>query len=73
MTYISTPCTPACRPAKPQLSLLSRIGLQLSVMRQRRKLAALDARALDDIGVSRAEAEAEAGRGFWSAPDHWTR
>ncbi len=32
---------------------------------QRRQLAQLDDRALDDIGVSRAQAEAEAAKPFW--------
>jgi len=35
------------------------------VARQRRALLALDARILKDIGISRAEAEREAGRPFW--------
>ncbi|UWQ76125.1 DUF1127 domain-containing protein [Leisingera sp. M658] len=68
----SSRCTP--RPAaKPQLSLAARLRLHLKVWTQRRQLAKLDARALDDIGVTRAEADAEARRGFWSAPDHWSR
>lgn len=58
----------------PRLSLLRfslrlREGLELS--RQRRALARLDARALDDIGVSRSQAEAEARRPPWDAPDSW--
>lgn len=32
---------------------------------QRRQLAQLDDRALEDIGVSRAQAEAEAAKPFW--------
>ena len=58
----------------PRLSLLRfslrlREGLELS--RQRRALARLDARALDDIGVSRSQAEAEARRPPSDAPDSW--
>ena len=34
--------------------------------RQRRALAALDDRLLDDVGVSRTQAEVEAARPFWS-------
>ena len=33
--------------------------------RQRRALAALDARLLRDVGISRAEALLEAGKPFW--------
>ncbi len=41
--------------------------------RQRAALRRLDARALDDIGLTRAEAEAEANRPLWDAPAHWYR
>lgn len=37
----------------------------LAVYRQRRALARLDDRALDDIGLTRAEAEAESRRPIW--------
>ncbi|WP_291728686.1 DUF1127 domain-containing protein [Leisingera sp. F5] len=78
MTFASSSCSapscpPSCSAAKPPLSLTARLQLHVSAWRQRRQLAKLDARALDDIGVTRAEADAEARRGFWSAPDHWTR
>ena len=46
------------------------LGL-LSLARQRRTLAQLDDRALDDIGISRAEAQTEATRPIWDAPDNW--
>lgn len=70
----ATTSRPARRTAaKPRLPLLARISLHLSAWRQRRQLAKLDARALDDIGVTRAEADAEARRGLWSAPEHWLR
>lgn len=41
--------------------------------RSRRRLARLDAHLLRDIGVSRAQALAEAGRTDWTAPRHWLR
>ena len=41
--------------------------------RQRRQLRALDARMLDDIGCSRAEAETEAARPVWDALLHWRK
>lgn len=54
------------RPALPA-RLLSLIGLA----RQRRHLAELDAHLLQDVGLTRSEAEREAGRAFWDAPSHW--
>lgn len=62
-----------CSPRKPHLSLFSRLRLLWAVRRQRDHLGALDDRALEDIGLTRSQAEAEARRGFWSAPDHWLR
>ena len=57
---------PATRPA-PLLGL----PRLFAVWRQRRALEALDDRALEDIGVTRAEAETEAARRFWDAPESW--
>jgi uncharacterized protein YjiS (DUF1127 family) len=37
-------------------------------LRERRQLMQLDGRALQDIGVSRAEAEGEWSRPFWDLP-----
>ncbi|MFC3615449.1 DUF1127 domain-containing protein [Lutimaribacter marinistellae] len=50
---------------------IGRIARFLSVWRQRRALERLDDAALEDIGVSREAAEAEAARPFWDAPDTW--
>ncbi len=44
-----------------------------SLYRQRRALADLDDHALEDIGVTRAEANKEAKSGFWNVPDHWLK
>ncbi len=52
-------------------SLFARIRSVLSVRRQRQQLARLDARALNDIGITRAEADAEARRPIWDAPQFW--
>ncbi|UWQ59657.1 DUF1127 domain-containing protein [Leisingera caerulea] len=73
MTHATASCPASCSAQKPQHSLLSRLRLLWSVRRQRDQLAALDDRALKDIGLTRSQAEAEARRGFWSAPDHWLR
>lgn len=39
--------------------------------RQRRALSRLDARSLEDMGVTRREAEAEARRPVWDVPAAW--
>jgi uncharacterized protein YjiS (DUF1127 family) len=46
----------------------SRIELAFQIARERRQLLALDANALKDIGLSRADADGEAGRRFWDLP-----
>ncbi|MBZ0124420.1 MAG: DUF1127 domain-containing protein [Roseovarius sp.] len=43
----------------------------LALWRQRRALARLDSRALDDIGISRTEARQEASRPVWDVPQSW--
>ena len=58
-------------PARPSPSLIARLGRMLAVKRQRTQLRDLDDRMLDDIGVSRAEAQAEARLPAWDAPDFW--
>lgn len=61
---------PRHRPARP---LLSRLLAWMALGRQRRRLALLDAHMLDDIGLTRDEARAEAARPVWDAPSHWMR
>lgn len=43
------------------------LWLMLQRARQRRQLATLSDAQLDDIGISRAEADAEAAKPFWVA------
>lgn len=43
----------------------------LDLYRQRRALAKMDNAQLVDLGLSRAEAQAEAARPLWDAPNHW--
>lgn len=67
-------CAPAlsCRPLPlRRRGLLARLLGMAALRRQRARLAALDDRMLRDIGLSRAEAEAEAARRAWDAPRHW--
>ncbi|MCB5410287.1 DUF1127 domain-containing protein [Pseudogemmobacter sp. CC-YST710] len=42
-----------------------------SLSGQRRDLARLDARMLEDISVTPDQARRESSRAFWDAPDHW--
>lgn len=42
-----------------------------AIYRQRRDLESLDARMLSDIGVTQAEAKAEASRKLWDVPSYW--
>jgi len=67
MTYINTSCAAAA--SRP--SVLSGLTARFAVWHQRRALKALGVHALEDIGVTRAEAETEARRSFWDAPDTW--
>ena len=54
--------------AEPKLSAFDRL---YDVWRQRRALQKLDIDALNDIGISRKDAFAEARRPFWDAPSTW--
>ncbi|NOD34623.1 MULTISPECIES: DUF1127 domain-containing protein [unclassified Ruegeria] len=69
MTQVALHTT--CKPANR--SLMVGIFQAIELTRQRRALAHLDDAALEDIGVTRAEASAEARRFFWDAPDFWKR
>jgi len=60
---------PVLRALRPSLSVsLSR---HLAVWRQRRALERLDQAALNDIGLSHADAAREAARPIWDAPEAW--
>lgn len=69
---------PACVPARPAtpavatsgvaLRILERLLLWVTMARSRRDLAALDERALHDIGIDRATAMEEAAKPFWRSP-----
>ena len=67
MTYIANTCSTA--PSRP--SLISGLTARLDAWKQRRVLRALDDSALEDIGLTRREANAEARRAFWDAPQTW--
>ncbi len=44
----------------------------LRLHRQRRSLAQMDTAALEDMGITRREAQIEAARPFWQMPHNWT-
>jgi uncharacterized protein YjiS (DUF1127 family) len=69
MAFISTHRSRTALPKTVRLTLFDLISLY----RQRRALARLDDRALEDIGITRAEADAEARSGFWDVPNHWVK
>jgi uncharacterized protein YjiS (DUF1127 family) len=51
--------------------MLSRLVARRELARQRARLAELDEHLLRDIGLSRAEALAEAALPNWDPPDWW--
>lgn len=58
--------------ALPRLArLVSALFAAQDLHRQRARLRLLDDHALADIGLTRAEAEAEAALPPWNAPRHW--
>ncbi|MGD9866093.1 MAG: DUF1127 domain-containing protein [Pseudodonghicola sp.] len=73
MSLIAAPTRRRAHRCARRASALSQLGHMIAVWRQRRVLKALDDRALDDIGLTRDEAETEAGRRFWDAPESWRR
>ncbi|MCR9158276.1 MAG: DUF1127 domain-containing protein [Rhodobacteraceae bacterium] len=50
-----------------------RLANAMALHRSRARLGALDARLLDDIGLDRSTAEAEANRPVWDAPASWMK
>jgi uncharacterized protein YjiS (DUF1127 family) len=74
MTMISGNCPAAATHAvSPRFSVLATLQHINAVWRQRRTLKSLDAAALNDIGLTRAQVKAEAGRPIWDAPQSWVR
>jgi uncharacterized protein YjiS (DUF1127 family) len=59
--------------ARPSRPLRQWVSTALKVWRQRRDLLAMDDTRLRDIGLTREQAEAEAGRPVWDVPSHWLR
>ncbi|OUS20653.1 hypothetical protein DI396_02195 [Litorivita pollutaquae] len=55
----------------PKSAFVARLRNAMALSRQRRKLAALDNAALDDMGLTRTDVALEIRRSAWSAPDSW--
>ncbi|MFD1911761.1 DUF1127 domain-containing protein [Halodurantibacterium flavum] len=70
MQSIAIPAPPS---ARRRDSLFTKLSIWLELRRQRAQLAALDDRALADIGLTRREVERELKRPAWNVPAHWVR
>lgn len=71
---MTTNQTALVRPTLPRIfAWVARLQYRLAVQRTRRHLARLSDHYLSDIGITRAEAEEEARRRVWDAPDTWIR
>ncbi len=72
MTFLTQRNAACCPPARPaRRGLFATLASLASHYRSRRALARLDARLLEDIGLTESEAAFEARRRIWDAPDHW--
>ncbi len=69
MPRIVTQVRPA--PYRHRASLLDWLLARVALLHQRRQLAQLEPHMLEDIGVTEGEAQTEAKRPFWDAPQHW--
>ena len=63
--------TEAHAPTTSPRTTLAGLARLFNVRRQRQALRKLDNAALKDIGLTRAQADAESGRSFWDAPTSW--
>ena len=66
MPHVISPARPALH--SPFSGLLRQLSHAAGVAMQRRRLARLDDAQLADIGLTRAQATAEARRPFWDLP-----
>jgi uncharacterized protein YjiS (DUF1127 family) len=55
----------------PALPFLRRVALWATVWRHRRQLAEMTETQLNDMGLTRAQADDEAALPFWDVPAHW--
>ena len=71
LTLTHRPAVLTPRPAATPRSFLGRVMQALTLRRSRRALANLSVAQLEDIGITRQEADKEAARPLWDAPAHW--
>ncbi len=71
MSHLSVSLACPSRPAPSKAVGLRRIITALAVWRSRRTLSGLEAHMLEDIGITAAQAKAEANRPIWDVPAHW--
>ena len=57
----------------PRNGLLPRVTNAMALHRSRARLGTLEPHLLDDIGLDKMAADAEAARPVWDAPDSWFR
>lgn len=72
MFRIATLFRPAA-PAKSSASFLDRLIAMDATYRERSKLSKMDARQLEDTGITQADAMAESAKPVWNVPHHWMR
>ena len=56
---------------RSRFSILRQISKMIAVRRQRHELGAAPDYLLEDIGVTKAQAQAEAKRPVWDVPENW--
>ena len=71
MAFLSTPHITARPIRRPRRGIVATALAWAALARQRRRLAQLDDAALDDMGITRADAQHEAARLPWDAPARW--
>lgn len=71
MTVATSTCCPQPSRKTSLDAILAQIGHLFAVRRERMELGDLDDHMLEDIGLTRGEALAEARRGLWDAPRYW--
>ncbi|SMR70786.1 Uncharacterized conserved protein YjiS, DUF1127 family [Aliiroseovarius halocynthiae] len=68
MTAVTCTNAPA---VKHSFSPLTWLATAIQTRRERVALSQLDDHRLKDLGLTRAEADREAGRPIWDVPAHW--
>lgn len=66
-------CTSHCTSPRRRPGLLAAWSRMLEIRRQQRRLTELNDHLLDDIGLTREQADAEAKAPVWDVPASWRR